>query len=106
MKADVRKGVRPAGVKAVCRSRPGAGSGLLARTRLSATATCANGGRRALACAAPMPRPTMRSETCVLITGATGQLAEAVIEHFARRGANMALLARDGDALAARARQV
>ncbi len=48
----------------------------------------------------------MRSESCVLITGATGQLAEAVIEHFARRGANMALLARGGDALAARARQV
>lgn len=47
----------------------------------------------------------MRSEYCVLITGATGQLAEAVIEHFERRGANMALLARDGDALAARARQ-
>lgn len=48
----------------------------------------------------------MRSENCVLITGATGQLAEAVIEHFDRRGANMALLARGGDALAARARQV
>lgn len=48
----------------------------------------------------------MRSENCVLITGATGQLAEAVIEHFARRGANMALLARDADALAARAKQV
>jgi NAD(P)-dependent dehydrogenase (short-subunit alcohol dehydrogenase family) len=48
----------------------------------------------------------MRSEHCVLITGATGQLAEAVIEHFDRRGANMALLARGGDALAARAGQV
>ncbi|MGB2817979.1 MAG: short-chain dehydrogenase, partial [Burkholderiaceae bacterium] len=48
----------------------------------------------------------MRSENCVLITGATGQLAEAVIEHFSRRGASMALLARGGDALAARARQV
>jgi NAD(P)-dependent dehydrogenase (short-subunit alcohol dehydrogenase family) len=48
----------------------------------------------------------MPSESCVLITGATGQLAEAVIEHFARRGANMALLARDGDALAARAKRV
>jgi NAD(P)-dependent dehydrogenase (short-subunit alcohol dehydrogenase family) len=48
----------------------------------------------------------MRSEKCVLITGATGQLAEAVIEHFDRRGANLALLARDGDALAARARRV
>ena len=41
-----------------------------------------------------------------MITGAAGQLAEAVIEHFDRRGANMALLARGGDALAARAKQV
>jgi len=48
----------------------------------------------------------MRSESCVLITGATGQLAEAVIDHFDRRGMNMALLARNGDALAARAKQV
>jgi NAD(P)-dependent dehydrogenase (short-subunit alcohol dehydrogenase family) len=48
----------------------------------------------------------MRSDSCVLITGATGQLAEAVIEHFAGRGLNMALLARDGDALAARAERV
>jgi NAD(P)-dependent dehydrogenase (short-subunit alcohol dehydrogenase family) len=48
----------------------------------------------------------MQSENCVLITGATGQLAAAVIEHFDRRGANMALLARDGDALAARAKRV
>jgi NAD(P)-dependent dehydrogenase (short-subunit alcohol dehydrogenase family) len=48
----------------------------------------------------------MRPENCVLITGATGQLADAVIEHFDRRGANLALLGRGGDALAARARQV
>lgn len=48
----------------------------------------------------------MRSENCVLITGATGQLAEAVIDHFDGRGANMALLARGGDALAARAKRV
>jgi NAD(P)-dependent dehydrogenase (short-subunit alcohol dehydrogenase family) len=48
----------------------------------------------------------MRSDNCVLITGATGQLAEAVIEHFDRRGTNLALLARDGNTLAARARQV
>ena len=47
----------------------------------------------------------MRSENCVLITGATGQLAEAVIDHFDGRGANMALLARGGDALAARAKR-
>jgi NAD(P)-dependent dehydrogenase (short-subunit alcohol dehydrogenase family) len=48
----------------------------------------------------------MRPENCVLITGATGQLADAVIEHFDRRGANLALLGRGGDALAARAGQV
>lgn len=48
----------------------------------------------------------MRYENCVLITGATGQLAEAVIDHFDRRGANLALLARGGDALAARAERV
>lgn len=48
----------------------------------------------------------MRSEKCVLITGATGQLAAAVIEHFDQRGANLALLARGGDALAARGKQV
>ena len=48
----------------------------------------------------------MRYENCVLITGATGQLAEAVIDHFDGRGANMALLARGGDALAARAKRI
>ena len=48
----------------------------------------------------------MRPENCVLITGATGQLAEAVIEHFDQRGVNIVLLARDGAALAARATQV
>jgi NAD(P)-dependent dehydrogenase (short-subunit alcohol dehydrogenase family) len=48
----------------------------------------------------------MQYKHCVLITGATGQLAEAVIEHFAGRGASMALLARDGDALADRAKRV
>jgi NAD(P)-dependent dehydrogenase (short-subunit alcohol dehydrogenase family) len=43
----------------------------------------------------------MPSEGCVLITGAAGALGRAVVGHFAARGARLALLDRDGDALAA-----
>ena len=41
---------------------------------------------------------------CVLITGAAGALGRAVAAHFAARGDTLALLDRDGDALAALAR--
>ena len=43
----------------------------------------------------------MPSDGCVLITGAAGALGRAVVGHFAARGAKLALLDRDGDALAA-----
>jgi len=43
----------------------------------------------------------MPSDSCVLITGAAGALGRAVVAHFAARGARLALLDRDGDALAA-----
>ena len=42
----------------------------------------------------------MPSDGCVLITGAAGALGRAVVAHFAARGARLALLDRDGDALA------
>jgi NAD(P)-dependent dehydrogenase (short-subunit alcohol dehydrogenase family) len=47
------------------------------------------------------PEPDMPSEQSVLITGAAGALGRAVVEHFAARSARLALLDRDGDALAA-----
>lgn len=43
----------------------------------------------------------MASEGCVIITGAAGALGRAVCAHFAARGDRLALLDRDGDALAA-----
>jgi NAD(P)-dependent dehydrogenase (short-subunit alcohol dehydrogenase family) len=43
----------------------------------------------------------MPNEGCVLVTGAAGALGRAVVEHFAGRGAKLALLDRDGDALQA-----
>lgn len=43
----------------------------------------------------------MPSDRCVLVTGAAGALGRAVVAHFAARGAKLALLDRDGDALAA-----
>lgn len=43
----------------------------------------------------------MHSEGCVLITGAAGNLGRAVAVHFAARGAKLALLDREGEALAA-----
>lgn len=43
----------------------------------------------------------MSTEGCVLVTGAAGVLGRAVVEHFATRGAKLALLDRDGDALQA-----
>jgi NAD(P)-dependent dehydrogenase (short-subunit alcohol dehydrogenase family) len=46
------------------------------------------------------PEPDMPSEQSVLITGAAGALGRAVAEHFAARGARLALLDRDGNALA------
>jgi NAD(P)-dependent dehydrogenase (short-subunit alcohol dehydrogenase family) len=48
----------------------------------------------------------MPSEGCVLVTGAAGALGRAVVAHFAARGARLALLDRDGDALAALASHV
>ena len=48
----------------------------------------------------------MPSDGCVLVTGAAGALGRAVVTHFAARGANLALLDRDADALAALARAV
>ncbi len=48
----------------------------------------------------------MPSDGCVLVTGAAGALGRAVVTHFAARGANLALLDRDADALAALARDV
>ncbi len=48
----------------------------------------------------------MPSDHCVLITGAAGALGRAVVAHFAARGATLALLDRDGDALAALVRDV
>lgn len=48
----------------------------------------------------------MPSDGCVLITGAAGALGRAVAIHFAQRGAPLALLDRDGDALATQARQL
>ncbi len=48
----------------------------------------------------------MPSDHCVLITGAAGALGRAVVAHFAARGARIALLDRDGDALAALVREV
>ena len=42
----------------------------------------------------------MPSDSCVLVTGAAGALGRAVVAHFAARGARLALLDRDGDALA------
>jgi NAD(P)-dependent dehydrogenase (short-subunit alcohol dehydrogenase family) len=42
----------------------------------------------------------MPSESCVLVTGAAGALGHAVVTHFAARGQKLALLDRDGDALA------
>jgi NAD(P)-dependent dehydrogenase (short-subunit alcohol dehydrogenase family) len=43
----------------------------------------------------------MHSNGCVLVTGAAGALGRAVAAHFAARGAKLALLDREGDALAA-----
>lgn len=43
----------------------------------------------------------MPSEGCVLVTGAAGALGRAVAAHFAARGAALALLDRDAEALAA-----
>jgi NAD(P)-dependent dehydrogenase (short-subunit alcohol dehydrogenase family) len=43
----------------------------------------------------------MPSDRCVLVTGAAGALGRAVVAHFAARGASLALLDRDGDALGA-----
>lgn len=43
----------------------------------------------------------MRTETCVLVTGAAGALGRAVVAHFAARGARLALLDREAGALAA-----
>ena len=48
----------------------------------------------------------MPPEGCVLVTGAAGALGRAVVEHFAARGATLALLDRDGDALQALAARV
>jgi NAD(P)-dependent dehydrogenase (short-subunit alcohol dehydrogenase family) len=43
---------------------------------------------------------------CVLVTGAAGQLGRAVASHFAARGDRLALLDRDGTALASLARDL
>ena len=43
----------------------------------------------------------MRTEPCVLVTGAAGALGRAVVAHFAARGASLALLDREAGALAA-----
>jgi len=43
----------------------------------------------------------MSFEGCILVTGAAGHLGRAVAAHFAARGAKLALLDREGDALAA-----
>jgi NAD(P)-dependent dehydrogenase (short-subunit alcohol dehydrogenase family) len=48
----------------------------------------------------------MPDERCVLVTGAAGALGRAVVAHFAARGAALALLDRDADALAALVREV
>jgi NAD(P)-dependent dehydrogenase (short-subunit alcohol dehydrogenase family) len=48
----------------------------------------------------------MPHERCVLVTGAAGALGRAVVAHFAARGAALALLDRDADALAALVREV
>jgi NAD(P)-dependent dehydrogenase (short-subunit alcohol dehydrogenase family) len=48
----------------------------------------------------------MPNERCVLVTGAAGALGRAVVAHFAARGAALALLDRDADALAALVRGV
>lgn len=50
--------------------------------------------------------PGMPSDHCVLITGAAGALGRAVTAHFAARGARLALLDRDGDALTALVREL
>ena len=48
----------------------------------------------------------MTNERCVLVTGAAGALGRAVVAHFAARGAALALLDRDADALSALVREV
>jgi len=48
----------------------------------------------------------MQFEGCVLVTGAAGALGRAVVAHFAARGAALALLDRDAEALAAQVREV
>jgi len=48
----------------------------------------------------------MQFEGCVLVTGAAGALGRAVVAHFAARGAALALLDRDAEALAALVREV
>jgi NAD(P)-dependent dehydrogenase (short-subunit alcohol dehydrogenase family) len=48
----------------------------------------------------------MTNERCVLVTGAAGALGRAVVAHFVARGAALALLDRDADALSALVREV
>jgi NAD(P)-dependent dehydrogenase (short-subunit alcohol dehydrogenase family) len=48
----------------------------------------------------------MPSDRCVLVTGAAGVLGRAVAAHFAARGARLALLDRDADALTALVREL
>ena len=43
----------------------------------------------------------MPFDGCVLVTGAAGQLGQAVVEHFAARGERLALLGRERGALEA-----
>ncbi|HEY4727378.1 MAG TPA: SDR family NAD(P)-dependent oxidoreductase, partial [Actinomycetes bacterium] len=48
----------------------------------------------------------MRFPSVVVITGASAGVGRAAVREFARHGADVGLLARDGDGLAAAAREV
>jgi NAD(P)-dependent dehydrogenase (short-subunit alcohol dehydrogenase family) len=48
----------------------------------------------------------MRSPSVVVVTGASAGVGRATVREFARRGADVGLLARDGDGLAAAAKEV